>query len=160
VRRDLGRQLAHHREAVGGVPDRRLEDLAEPQRPEVAHELHPAVERTRYDRGQDPLAGHEVEAGVALQGRGRGGRSLCAQHPRCADLGAPEHHRQIAARAVLVRLDDLQHEPGRHGRVECVAAALEHPHARGRRQPMGGGHHAERAAKDRTRCGCHSGTDT
>ena len=45
-----------------------------------------------------------------------------------AALGRPENARQVAARAVQVRLDDLQHEARRARGVERIAAALEHGH--------------------------------
>ena len=46
-----------------------------------------------------------------------------------------------------MRLDDLEREAGRDGRVERVAASLEHRHPRGGGEPVGGCDHAERAAQ-------------
>ena len=48
----------------------------------------------------------------------------------------PEDRRQVAARPVQVRLDDLEREARRDGRVEGVAAALEHGHPDARREPV------------------------
>jgi hypothetical protein len=45
-----------------------------------------------------------------------------------------------------VRLDDLQDEPGRDGRVERVAPSLEHRHPGLRGEPVGRRDHPERAA--------------
>ena len=45
---------------------------------------------------------------------------------------------------VQVRLDDVQHEPTGDGRVERVAAALEHGLCGGRGEPVRGRGHAER----------------
>ena len=66
--------------------------------------------------------------------------------------GAPSQsdQREIAARAVEVRLDDLERQPGRDRGVERVPAALEHGHPGRRRQPVRRGHHAEGAGELRT----------
>jgi hypothetical protein len=58
---------------------------------------------------------------------------------------APQQDRRLAAGAVQVRLDHLQHEAAGHGGVEGVAAALEHAHRGLRGEPVGGGSDAERA---------------
>ena len=60
-------------------------------------------------------------------------------------LGGGEDADQVAAGAVQVRLDDVQHEPAGDGRVERVAAALEHGLRGGRGEPVGRRGHAERA---------------
>ena len=64
--------------------------------------------------------------------------------PRSA---GPEHGRDLAARSVQMRLDDLQHEPRRDGRIEGVAPALEHRHPRLRREPVRRRDHPEGAAQ-------------
>ena len=81
----------------------------------------------------------------ALDGRrGRGG-ALTAHDQRLAALGAPQHDRQVAARPVQVRLDDLEREAGRDRGVEGVAPSLEHRHPRGGGEPVGRGDHPEGA---------------
>jgi hypothetical protein len=62
-------------------------------------------------------------------------------------VGAVEQDWNFAARPVQVRLDDLQHEPGRHRCVESVPAALEHRHPGSRGEPVRRGDHAEGAAQ-------------
>jgi hypothetical protein len=57
--------------------------------------------------------------------------------------------RDFAARAVQVRLDHLEHEPRGDGRVERVAAVLQHRHPGRRGEPVRRGHHAERAREFR-----------
>ena len=62
---------------------------------------------------------------------------------------APQQDRHLAAGAVEVRFDHLEHETGGDGGVEGVAAALQHAHAGGRGEPVGAGDHAEVAGRAR-----------
>ena len=66
--------------------------------------------------------------------------------PVLTGLGGAEDDRQIARRAVEMRLDHLQHEACGHGGVERIAAPLEDAHADGRGDPVGRGDSAEGAA--------------
>src|SRR2546423_7487375 len=59
--------------------------------------------------------------------------------------GRGENHWHLAARAIEVRLNDLQHETCSYCCVERVTAILQHRHTSRRRQPMRRGHHAEGA---------------
>ena len=63
-----------------------------------------------------------------------------------AEGGAMDDDRRIAARAVQMRLDDLQGEAGGGGGVEGIAAAFQHRHADLAGDPMGGGDGAEGAS--------------
>ena len=51
-----------------------------------------------------------------------------------------------------VRLDEPHHRVGRNGRVDGVAAALEHLHAGARRQRLAGGDDAEFCGDFRSAC--------
>src|ERR1019366_3061859 len=57
--------------------------------------------------------------------------------------GIESDHRDLAARAVQVRLHNLEHESGGYRGVECVAALFQHRHAGRRGEPVGRCHHAE-----------------
>ena len=135
------------------VADRELEDVGETPRAEVPQEEQPTSERAGDAGGEDPRARDQLVAELvkALDRRGRRRDSLPAQRERLAALGGPEHGRNLAARSVQVRLDDLQHEPRRDGRIEGVAPALEHRHTRLRRKPVGRRDHPEGAAQLGTR---------
>ena len=63
-----------------------------------------------------------------------------------------DDRKQIAADAVHVRLDETHHGVGRDGRVDRVAAALEHLHASARRQRLTGGDDAEFRGDLRSAC--------
>jgi hypothetical protein len=70
---------------------------------------------------------------------------LSVEHKNLAVASVKADHRHLTGRAAHVRLDHLQHQAGRHRRVEGVAALLQDGHAGRRGQPMGRGHHAKRA---------------
>ncbi len=146
---DRQRDARHHRVAVLGVPDRVLEDVLRPERPELTQQEHPAVEGARHARRQEAGARDELVAELleTLDRGGRRRRPLGAEDERLVAVGAPEDGREVAARAVEVRLDDLERETGGDGGVERVPAAFEHCHARGRGEPVGGRDHPEGAAQ-------------
>jgi hypothetical protein len=81
---------------------------------------------------------------------------LPADDDDVAALRVVEKDWQVAARPVQMRLDDLQREAGGDGGVERVATALQHRHACGRREPVRGRDHAERAAQLRSRRELHA----
>jgi hypothetical protein len=137
--------------------DRIAEHVFEGQLAVVAQHRHPAAERARHDGRQQSRAGHDGEAHVPHPlDRHRGGRdALAAEHAHALLLGAVEHHRQFAARAVQMRLHDLQHEARRGRRIECVAAFFEDGHRGGAGEPVRGGHHAEGADQFRPCRECH-----
>ena len=86
-----------------------------------------------------------------LDRRRRGRDALAAERERLAALRRPEDGRNLAARPVQMRLDDLEHEAGRDGSVERVASALEDGHPGLRREPVRRRHHSEGAAQLWTR---------
>ena len=144
-RLERARDPRHQREPVARIADRVREDVGRLERPEVAQQQHPRVERARHARRQRPGAGDRARGRAeGLDRRRRRRRPLAADHPRRA---VPQQDRQIAARPVHVRLDDLQRQPGRHGGVERVAAALQNRHPGRRGEPVRRGHHAEGSAQ-------------
>ena len=155
--RDRAARSRAGRETVPRLADRGLEHVRE-LRACRGRAAAAATRRTRPARTR-PRAGARARASrpsvpEARDRRRRRRRALSAEHAHARPV--PEQQRQIAARAVEVRLDDLQREPRRHRGVERVAAALEHGHPGGRRQPVRRGHHAEGARKLRPRRECHS----
>ena len=99
------------------------------------------------------MPGHQVvpELVEALDRGGRGGHALTAEDERLPLLDGVEDRRDLAARAVQVRLDDLEREAGRDSGVEGVPAALEHRHPDRRGEPVRGRHHPEGPAQLRSR---------
>ena len=96
-----------------------------------------------------PVPGDELvaELVVALD-RGSAGRDpLTAERDRLPAVDWEEERGHLAARAVQVRLDDLQRQAGRDRCVERVATALEHGHAGRGREPVRRRDHPERAAQ-------------
>ncbi len=130
---DIGGEHRDDRIAAARIADRRLQNVGERHRAMIAEQHEPAAHRARHHRGEKPGAGDEIEAEflVACDRRRRRGWALGTQHLRRLFLGAPEDDRHVAARSILVRLDDLEDEARRGRRVEGVAAALEHGHAGG-----------------------------
>ena len=121
-----------HRISVARVADRVAEHLAQRQGAVVAQQGQPAVPGTRHGRGQQAGARHQVEplVAVVLDGRARPARCPCPHSTRGRRIGrGREDRRHLAARAVQMRLDNLQDESCCHGGVEGVAALLQHGHA-------------------------------
>ena len=139
---------AHQGPAVAGVADGGLHHVAEPHGPVLQQELHPRPERSRHHGGHEPRAGDPGDAHLAQPGDGGRPRrdALAAEHPRPIRPGRVDDDRDLAARPVQVRLDDLEGEAGRDGRVEGVAAAFQDPEPDRRGDPMGARDRAERAA--------------
>ena len=152
-RRDGGACALDQRMAMFGVVDRGRQHVRERHRAVVAQQHHPGVERAGHARGEQPGAGHQVEAELAemRDGGRRGRRPLAADHLDLALAHIVQDHRHVAARPVEMRLHHLQRERGRDRGVERVAAALQHAHADRRGDPVGRGHDAERAVDLRAR---------
>ena len=131
------------------VPDGELEDVREPPGAEVPQEEKPAAEGAGNARGEHAGPRDELvtELVVALDGRGCGSDALAAEHERLTAIDVEEDRRHLAARPVQMRLDDLEHEPGRDRRIEGVAASLEHRHAGLRGEPVCRRDHPEGAAQ-------------
>jgi hypothetical protein len=141
------------REAVLGVADGELEDVADAPGPELAQEQQPGSECPRHAGGEHAGSRHELvpELPEALDRRRGGSDALPAEHERLAALVGPEHGRDLSTGTVEMRLDDLQDEPGRDRCIEGVAAPLEHPHPGLRGEPVRGRDHPEGAAQLGTR---------
>ena len=139
----------HDREALLRVADRELEHVGEPPGAEFAQHQQPSVESTRDDGGQEARARDEVEVELAeaLDRRCRRRCPLAADDQHLVAVGGVDDRRQVAGRAVQVRLDDLEHEAGGDGRVEGVAAPFEDGHAGRGSEPVRRGDHAEGAAE-------------
>ena len=149
VRLDRRRDAIDERVAVLRVPDRVLEDVADPPRPEVAQEQEPAAEGTGNARRENAGARDELvaELPVAVDRRSRGCDTLAAEDERLLPFHGPEDRGHLAAGPVQVRLDDLEDEPGRARSVERIAAALQHRHPGRRGEPVRRRDHPERAAE-------------
>src|SRR4051812_6588923 len=66
----------------------------------------------------------------------RGSRTLAADDLRSAPAHIVEDQRNVAARSIEVRLDNLESEGGRDPCVEGASAALENPHSDCRCDPV------------------------
>ena len=148
-RLDGGPDRRQYRKALLGIADRRRQHVGQPPAAPVSQQPQPAAERAGHGGGEQPGARHHRQSLVPIAGNGRRGRchALPGDHPDRLVFGIPEQDRYLAARAVQVRFDDLQHETGGHRRVGGVAAALEHAHADRGAEPVGARHHAEVAAQ-------------
>ena len=135
-----------------GVPDGVAEHVAGPQGSVVPQQQHPGVEGPRDHRRQQTAARHQIEPEVAIMGDGGAsrGRALAANDLDRPGTGIVQYDRNFAAGTVQVGLDHLQHEPGRDGGVEGIAAPFQNRHAGRRRQPMGRGDDAEGSSDLRT----------
>jgi len=120
--------------------------VAQPQPPVLAQQQQPGAERAGYARGEQAAARDEVEPErlVGLQGRPGRGRTLPADHKRLPAPRVEADHRYLTARAVQVRLDNLQHKTRGDRRVEGVAAGLQGRQACRGGQPVRGRDHPER----------------
>ena len=141
-------------EAVTGVADGVLEDVAWRHGAVVAEQDHPAVEGAGHHQRQQAGAGYAVETEVAVGlGRRLGRRrALAAQANDFVGIGLAEQRRHLTGGAVHVGLHHLQGEAHGAGRVEGVAAVLQHRHAGRRGQVVGRGADAEGTADLGARC--------
>ena len=139
--------------AVLRVADRRGQHIAQRQRAIIAQHQHPGFERAGHAGGEEAGAGHEIEAFTAIMrdGGARRRRSLAANHLRLAAAHVVDNGRDVAARAIEMRLDDLKREGGRDRGIEGVAAFFQRRHADGSCDPVRRGDDAERAFDFRTR---------
>jgi len=94
---------------------------------ELAKQQKPSAERAGHAGRQDSGTRHQRVAELVepRDRRRRRGDTLPAERQRLASLGRPEDRRHLPARPVQVRLDDLEHEPGRDRRVERVPTPLQ-----------------------------------
>src|SRR5690606_27636402 len=91
------------------------------------------------DGGKHAVAGDELQAFILVVLKCRAGwrRSLAAKHLRLAGARRVEDDRHFAGGTDQMRLDNLQHEGGRDGGVERVAALFQNGHARSGGKPVG-----------------------
>ena len=124
---------------IGGVFYCGGEHVGEPQRPIIAQQQHPGLERARYARGEQPSPRHHVESKPTIVGNRRrgGGYSLPADHFGPTTAHVEDKHRNVAAGTVQVRLDDLQGKRGRDCGIKGIAAFFKGPHAHRGRDPVG-----------------------
>src|SRR5207302_9301198 len=129
---------ANERKAVLREPNRELENVGQPPRSELAEQQQPGVERSGNNGGKQSRSRYLVEAELAEALDRRCGRrcSLSAENLHLVAVGAVEERREVTARPVQMRLDDLERETGRGGGIEGVAAPLEHRHPRRGREPV------------------------
>ena len=104
-----------------------------------------------HRRGEGAGSGHQLETlGEVVLARGaRRRRALTGEHGRRGVVTGLEDGDQIAAGAVEVRFDHVQHERARDCSVEGVAAALENRLSTRRGEPVGRGGHPEGALEGR-----------
>jgi len=142
----VGGDAMMHRPAVGGEPDRRLQQFSQ--------RLGAVRGKQRLPGGHRAGDGHGMRRGV-LEGRhpvllvpvdraGRGGAPRAVERDHAATpLGAAPGGRvqaeAVAADAGRLRLDHGQHGRRRNRRVQRVAAAAQHVECR-----QGGGRHGGR----------------
>ena len=146
-RRDGGVRALDQRMALAGVEDRGRQHVGEPHGAVVAQQQHPGVEHAGHAGGEQAGARHHVEGLAAVMRDGGGGRrrALAADHLDLALAHVVDDDRNVAARAVEMRLDHLQREGGGDRGVEGIAALLQGRHADRGGDPMGRGDDAERA---------------
>ena len=144
---DGRRGALDQRIAVAGIGDRGLQHVAQPHRAVVAQQQHPGFERAGHAGGEQPGAGHHLQAlaAVVRDGGACRRRALAADHLGAAALGVVHDDRHVAAGTVQMRLHHLQREGGGDAGVEGVAAFFQHAHADRGGDPVGRGHDAEGA---------------
>ena len=137
----------HQRIAVTGIGDGGLQHVAQPHRAVVAQQQHPGFEGAGNAGGQQPGAGHHLQAFAAVMRDGGARRrgALAADHLGAAALDVVHDDRHVAAGTVQMRLDHLQREGGGDAGVEGVAALFQNSHADRGGDPVGRGHDAEGA---------------
>ena len=138
---------ARHRKAIGRIGDGWREHVGERPAAVLAQQRHPARECAWHGGGEQADAGHLLHAEPPIGGRRGVGRraALAVDGAQLLRVLGPVQHRHFAARAVEMRLDDLQREAAGHRRIEGVAAALEHAHRHLRGDPVRRGGDAEGA---------------
>ena len=150
---DRGIGALDQRMAFARVEDRRRDDIGDAHGAVIAQQHHPAVEHAGHAGGEEAGARHHVETKRAVVGNRRPcrRRSLAADHFHRALADVEQDRRHVAARAVEMRLDDLQGEGGRAGGIEGIAAFFERCHADRRCDPMSRGDNPESAFDFRAR---------
>ncbi len=143
----LRQQLAHlllplpmhrrrHQIAVGGVPDRRLEQVRERQLAELVRQRAPGGDDARHRHRVPAAARHGV---FSLEVTGRHPLRRPPRGVQSVQLAVrPDQRKTVAADPVHARLDHRQRNRRGKSGVDRVAAAQIHRKARGRRQRLRG----------------------
>jgi len=136
---------------------RRLKHVFQPQTPKMLQRVCPRAERTRHGRRQKAIARDDVDLLCLepLDGRGSGRVTLPVDG---VDPFLPctiDQDRHFAADAVRLRLEQVDRDPGGNTGIDCIAAFLEHAHARRGRKIVACRHDAEATHEHRSCCKCH-----
>ncbi len=144
---DGGAGAFEQRRAVLRIADRRRQHLGKRHGAVVAQQPHPGLEGAGYAGSQEAGAGNQIEAFAAVMRDCclRGRYALPANDFWLAAPHVMDNHRNVAARTVEMRLDDLQGEGGGDAGVEGVAALFQDSHADGGGDPMRRRDHPESA---------------
>ena len=119
-----GCRLVADVEAVPGVADRRLEQVAERELAKTSRQGHPSTHGTRDGHRVPTLRRHVA---VAAKPRGRPPAGRPAGRIDAGQVTAPADDRKcITADSVVARLHHGQRDGGGHGGIHGVAAALQH----------------------------------
>ena len=148
---DAAAQSRVHGETVLGQLDGIAEDIGQAHGPEALEGEYPRVHCPRNGRGQEAVAGDDVEAQATevVEGRALRHPALTVDRMDVLGLGLMDENRHLAADAVLVRLEHRQAEgDGRRG-VDGVAAMLQHAEAGRGRQVVLARDHAVGAMHNR-----------
>ena len=152
--RDRGGCALQQRMSMPRVADRRTQRFREGHSAVIAQQQHEGIEASGHAWSEQPSARDEIEAQLSetRDGGGHWGWTLAANHLGAASFRVVDDDRHVPARAIEMRLDDLQGKRGCDSSVESVAAALEHSHAHRRRDPLRAGDDAECPLDLRPRC--------
>jgi hypothetical protein len=147
VGHQVRRQCQEHRrgESVFGQRDRRGEHLVERQPAEPLVQRQPPVHRSwnRHAPDVSPQRHHPVTLGAQRCGVGVSARSADTEERQWSGVaGRLDHGEHVTAETAQVRAGDCHHGASRDRGVSGRAARVEHAHARGRSQLVGGGDHA------------------
>ena len=151
-------QLRVHGEAVLRQVDGRLEDLREPEPAEAGHRERPGADHRGHAGRQVPVPGHQVDAVLPAPVDGerlrRPAHAAELEHPLL--LSRIDQRRHLAADAVALRLQQIEAEAHRRGRVDGVPPLLHDAETRCRGEVVTGGDHTPLPHHYRT-CGesCH-----
>src|SRR5262249_48292791 len=136
-----------NRKARLRVVDGRFQHVLERESAKAQECERPGAERRRHGSGQEAVAGHDGDAGLAepVHGRRLAGETLPADGERLLVFDGIDEDRHFAADAVALRLQHVEGEAARDGGVDRVAALVEHPLSGPRCEVMAGCDDAVRA---------------
>ncbi len=141
------RHIRVHRPAIGGVADRRLQQLVEALAAMRLQQRLPGVDRARHGDGMRRGVLQRRDAVLFVPVDRGGGRCAAGaiQREHLAGAGRRIQAEAVAADAGRLRLDHAQHGGCRHRGVQRIAAGAQHIE-RGQRggRHRGGGHAVRR----------------